>query len=872
MLVDAVRAKGWSNRDVGREVLAAWKRRERRGSYPKAEAIAVKVGLLAKGNATWWINHEKALEALAELLHCKSDDLLPRDAARRPAQVEFAEFAEMAGLLPGQEPCAVNPDGWLGAYVEAAVRQGGRWWFAVPAGGGKSLAVRLLKERLGTDAVVMTARTLFEAARQAKDADALVVEIDYEDRVSDVASLTELSQRRGPTCVLAAFERPENASNNTWNACTFSLHRNWREQLVGWLRSRVPVPERLDIDAVLTWLETVDPRGTVFSTPGDLVSLVARIYRSGIPERSVGLGDLASEWLSQTLGGGGDAWLRRFGRDAIERMVGERVRRLDLALEPLSVSAWADLLPVEMLRSRSEPSPAKGGKKTKRDVGIEPDPGSTNARDVIHALADGGVLRAARGGLDVFPNWARAGIERDAIQREVRSSSAVRWGLWANDASRKDSVDDALDAMGPNELVRATSKIQNEDDLASIAACEALFSAFGRRFTVSAWRPVGDAIAILQALGIRQLRLLDRNEGFGAPSPRIPLTRQLDVDARRETNWWKEAWTFSLAVPRPDSVKPDPGWQLPGWARDLGLRDAPHLSHVLGYSQNQLRDDDPWILGVLRTARVAVRACRDAELPDDVDLCLLTWVVIDGPSRGWRIGRVLASSLVGSRVLDHVSELLRREPEDVRTAAVAEVWRALLQVDAYANPLYALRMLRDGHRTFFDLLTTHVPLDAFTAAFTGVDLLHTGDAFARLLPEVPERLSRPMILMIAAQARAANSPIWNLDANIVNAFGHDQLDVLIDLAAERFSVGGAAAKRVWALDPPRALNESLNALRAGVEFASIWFYAAPPEHLPPMLDAILELGIRPAWMKRWLVMVLPRAATHAPRVFDLLTT
>ncbi|MGN6105876.1 MAG: hypothetical protein ACTHU0_12290 [Kofleriaceae bacterium] len=874
MLVNAIRAMGWSNRDAGREVLAAWKRHERLGKYPKPEAIAVKIGLLANGNATWWLNHEKALEALAELLHCRPDDLLPRDAERRPAQIHFAEFGEIAGLLPGQEPCAVNPDGWLGTYVRASLRRGGRWWFAVPPGGGKSLAVRVLKERADTNAVVTTARTLFDAARQAKDAEALVVEVDHEDPASDIATMKELSQRVAPTCILAAFERPGSASNDGWNARTFALHSNWREQLVGWLRSRVPSPDRLDTNAILTWLETVDPIGSVFTTPGDLVSIVAHIYRTGIPERSVGLGELANEWLSQAVGGDGDAWLRRFGREAVERLGGERVRRLDLALEPLSTSTWAGLLPEDLLRPSSEPSPAKRGNKAKRDVGSEPAAVFTNAREAVHALADRGVLRATLGGgLDMFPNWVRAGIERDAIQHQVRSSNAAGWGLWANDASRKGAVDDALDAMGPNELVRAASKIHSGDDLASIAASEALFSAFGRRFTVSAWRPIGEAIAILQDLGLRQLRLLDRNERFGAPSRSLPLTRHRpNANSRWETDWWKEAWAFSFAVPKPDSVQPDPGWRLPAWARGLGLRDAPHLSHVLGYSRDPLRDDDPWILGVLRTARAAVRACQDAELPDDVDLCLLTWVVIDGPSRGWRIGKSLASSLVGTRVLDYVYELIRREPEDVCIAAVSEAWRALLQVDAYANPLYALRMLRDAHRTFFDLLTTHLPLDVFTAAFTGVDLLHTGDVFTRLLPEIPDRLSRPLIRIIAAQAGATNVPIWNLDADVVKAFGHDQFDVLVDLTAERFLIGGVAAKRAWTLDHQRSLDESLNALRAGIESASTWFYAAPLEHLPPMLHAIRELGVRPAWVQRWLATVLSRAGTHAPLVFEMMTT
>jgi hypothetical protein len=88
--------------------------------------------------------------------------------------------------------------------------------------------------------------------------------------------------------------------------------------------------------------------------------------------------------------------------------------------------------------------------------------------------------------------------------------------------------------------------------------------------------------------------------------------------------------------------------------------------------------------------------------------------------------------------------------------------------------------------------------------------------------------------------------------------------VLVDLTTERFAIGGVAAKRVWALDHQRSLDESLSALRAGAESASTWYCAAPPEHLPPLLDAIGELAVRPAWIRRWLATLVPRAGTRAP--------
>src|SRR5579863_4058134 len=117
-LAALLKAKGWSDRKAGAEVLARWRRRDRRAKFPKAEGIAVKIGLLREARDTWWRNHPHALASLAELLACRPEDLLPPGGA--VGAVDFVEFRELAPLLPGQEPAHLRIDGSIGSLAEAA--------------------------------------------------------------------------------------------------------------------------------------------------------------------------------------------------------------------------------------------------------------------------------------------------------------------------------------------------------------------------------------------------------------------------------------------------------------------------------------------------------------------------------------------------------------------------------------------------------------------------------------------------------------------------------------------------------------------------------------------------------------------------------
>ena len=854
-LAVALDAKDLSHRRAGEEVLAAWKKRERRSSYPTSAAIGAKIGLLAKGNRTWWRNHERALDALADVLACKPSDLLPT-AEAGPALIGFPDFAEMAGLLPGQDPCAVNADGWLGTRVDAALHEGGRWWFLASPGSGKSLAVRVLRQRRGSTIVSTTTRTLAEAVRDAKDDVPIVIEVEHADPSTNVSALIELTNHHASVCVLAPFGRPQEIDG--WTDHVWGLEPGWDERLIAWVQTRLPSDRRVDPSDILDWLDVIDPRRQVFETPGDLMPLIARASRAGLPTRKEGLSGFAREWLAQKCTTISEPWLRRIGPEVLQHLVTQHLHRVDLPATPLSISAWAELVPVDVLAPQPKAPSPRLAKKTSAATTTSLEPTSMLPVEVIHALADSGLLQTFEGHLDTFPRWVRVALERDVIVDTVKRGDTA-WALWAVDESRHDLVDDAIDALTPTDLIKAISRVESDnDDLAHVAAIEALFSAVGRRMLNTTWRPTTEMMPTLQQLGLRQLRLLDTSPQLVSDASLVPLTRYRPNDQGWDASWLAEAWTFSVNVPRPPTA-PEAAWQLPGWATDLRIAAAPSLPFPVRDAGRMLR--------LLRAARTVVERTSDEDLPAKVDLLLLPWIVIDGSLHRWKLEERHTQAFFGSVTLSLIGELLKGEPDHVCERAVTTAWPALLA--RFSDPFEVLRFLREQHNSFFDVVVEHVPLSVFEDAITGMKTSRFEPKVAALVA-LPERLRRCALRAVAQLTISTRHPIWKLD-EVVAGLNHDDIDLLVEFAAERYSVGRAATSRVWELDPDRALAEALNALTKSAESKGWWFYNAPGTYLTPLLDEIRDLKPRPAWTRRWLATVLSRAGTQATRVFTMMS-
>lgn len=866
-LAEALAAKGWSNRKTGAEVLAVWRRHERRPKYPTEASVAVKLGALIGGDATWWRRQPHALAALAEVLTCAVDDVLPQGVTR-VGGVEFRELPELPPLLTAREPCPVGVGGgWLGSLALDELESGAHTWIVAASGSGKSLAVRLLRQQLGSRVTVLSVRRLFDAAREAKDNVPLLVEVFGVDPATDEGALVELTRRKAATCVLAPFYRtPLEPSHRKWSDPDWEMRTDWRELFSAWVQTRLPHPERIDLEDVHGWLQHVDPDGRLFKTPGHLLALLAQAYRSGLPSARRPLQALVDESLAQVLGAAAHPWLRQLGVPAIEALLRGRLGCVDLALQPLSPEDWSALMPTNLTSAstKSPPLSPRKGSKIVDKIDRTPPPEAPPPLQAVQLLVDEGVLQAQSDGrLDAAP-WIRAGIERDAVVREVKSGG-VEWPLWAADESRRQSVDDALDSLFPADLIAATRRALAADRsaLTSVAATEALFSAVARRMMneQDEWRPTPEMESVLQDLGQRQLALLVAASTDSTRVPAVPVTRKRsEYSESLVAESLAQAWTFSFAVPRPKGLAPEPGWSLPGWSTKLMLCDAP--THIPRPNPTT-PEERTAISRLLRIARNAVRACADGQPPSSVPELLLPWVTIDGPAKGWTLAKESRRSLLRSVPGEIVGRLLQREPSTVRAQASDIAWQAALE--EYGDPLAALV---NFSQPLGDMVKNCVSAERFAAAFTPavIESMHSSAALAQL----PERLLRAALSAFAEYASRTGKPV-SAAAEAVTRLGPADLELLVEFVAEKYGVGVDSARRVWHFDPDRALDEARQALSdVANERSYAWFFSAPRDRFPVLLDALASAEQEPSWRTRWLVAVLPRAGRIAPRVFEMM--
>jgi hypothetical protein len=864
-------AKGWSDRHAGEEVLARWRQLEKRGEYPKAASIGVKVGRLKKGKKhddTWWRGHGQrhALAALAELLQCKPQDLL---GGRVPLEaIGFAEFPELGVILPGQEACALRRDGWLGSFARRAMQQSKSAWIVAPPGAGKSLAIRVLGQEEDRWAAI-TARTLHGALRGVDPHRPLLVEVERAEPASDDIALADVAKRPAHVCVLSAYLPPALQGPRGRMCADWRPDPGWQESFVRWAKGRLDQPERLDVQDILEWLGVVDPRGNLFSTPGDLLPLLARAYRAGLPLQREGLQGLAEEWMARTLGSSSNAWLRWVGSAAVKALLAQRLASTGVALAPLSVDAWAKLLPTSLAPADVTEAPSRS-KRVKKDEGRREPPSQGSPLEAVGALCDVGALRTGEnGGLDVFPAWLRVAVERDVIGRAVKEGAVDNWALASVDDTRRSAVDDALDALAPFDLVKASTKVlaSESSDLSSVAAAEALFAAIGRRL-MSGWNPAAEMVPTLQRLGLRQLELVDRFPKVGELLA-LPLTRRRTLDADPWMRWQAtcraEAWTFSFEVNRPQTVRVEAGWTLPGWASGVRLASAPPLPSL----RNKDSLDPTMVRGLLKAARRVLAACGDAAVPTEVSDIFLPWVAIDGEAHGWRLEKSFGQLLLNRAGLaDCIADLLREEPIESRARFAVRVWPALAAAESH--PIFGLRRLRDEHWPLFDLLAAHWPLDVVVDALAADPITHLTDLGA-IATTFPPNLRRAVLLAVARRLRDSGSHQFGELEPVVGHLGLEDLDVLIEFASHKYALGAAAVRHVWALDPERAFAEASRSLKAKDDAASLWwFHWAPPAWRTRLLDLLREHASDVSWAARWLADSLPVAGPQAPRVFTMM--
>lgn len=871
-----LQAKGLSDREAGRRVLAAWKLLEPRANLPTNASIAAKLGHLKRGQTTWWENHPQARRALADVLGTTAEDLLERSDAQA-GDIVFREFPELPPLQIHEEPCFFSSrQGWLGAFATRSLQQGQHAWIVAPAGSGKTLAIEVLRRNAPQNVQVVTLNDLAEAARQDPKVP-LLVEIERACDATDGLALVELTQRRTHTCILAPFPRPacEREPHPRWSDHAWQLEQEWRARLVGWVHGRLPNAGQLDVDNFVEWLEAIDPTGTMIATPGELLSLVAWAFRWGTPTSRIKLTSVADDWFDRSIGS--HPWLRHHGRRAIRALVRRRIERLDVSRAPLSMDVWATLLPTEATPSLPEQAirqqlefVATGRSLKERQKRVEEGSAAliTNQpAEAIVALVERGLLRVCSNGhLDVYPGWARLALERDAFLDSIKSGDSKTWGLWAVDQSRRAGVDGALDECSPPDMINLASKLlhEPEQELATVAAIEALFSALGRRM-LEGWSPSEQHFPILQQLGLRQIRQLSPIFDVHGEPP-LPVTRRpRDYDDAVHAQWFAEAWTFSLLVPPAEPIVQYACWHLPGWASEVHLTSCPRHLPFPSLSQRQSAGS---YLRLIEAARGVLKRLSNEQLRAAVAPAFQVAVWIDGPRRGWNPTKEQFEALISSQVAAIVGSFLRGEPPDVQAKVVESIWPFIVE-KGNGNPVHGLQVLGRVAPDLLDLVGATIPTEVFERDMAQAPL---DDDIAPFLEMLPQRLRGSTLRVVAQLARTAGaSGLFGLK-NVVAYLGAEDLDTLVDLAGAGFGIGYAAAARAWSLDPRRALAEAEAAIVAAQGQArGTWFGTAPRDATRDLLALLEAHRERPNdWAAPWLARRLPIAGTEAPRVFCLL--
>jgi hypothetical protein len=844
-------AQRLSDRKLGAKVLEGWRKIEkRRDEFPQSEAIGVKIGLLRRADTKWWSNQRGALQALAQILGCEPEEIVAPDDTQ-VGGIVISAFSDLSPILPGQEGCQIRDDGsWIGAWVSTLIWQESRSWVVAPSGSGKSLTLDVLQQRYGTRVATRRCRRLVDAARMATATVPIVVEVSERDPATDEGALAELSKASTNVCVLAPFSGAlvRQHLRVRWREVKWAPNADWRERLVKWANARAPKPADLDVEEVLDFLQGLDPEERLFTTPEDVLVVASRAYRSGLPRARSALRELAREHLGRVFSGSDVPWVRDFAVAAVDALIEARLSSSDFPLAPLTLEAWARLFPATLTPS----SLARPTDKTKvRSIDA---PGAMQA---LRLLVEHGVLRTQGDGHFDFAPWVRAGVEREVIARLVNAPD-LDWALLAVEPSRRTAVDGALDATSPSSLLRLVRSVLSADssELRTVAAIESLFAAVARRLAAG-WSVPPEAVGDLQQLGLRQLELVrGLPEGRGFPG-HPPLSRQtLEYRGDVTAAWIGEAWTFSFGVDAP-VCEGDPGWILPGWSSDLRLEQAPSgLPLPQAYQR------------LLAAGRPAVRACKDRSIPAEIPYCLLPWVIIDGPGRGWELTKNVQYGLFHTNgAAESVGRLLQAEPPEVRIQGARTAWAAAL-AETEGHALNALDLTAKASRALHQVIVENVPLEDFASSFRSAPPF-TMDA-GHILKELPLRLLRPALVALVERVERDKQPAHDLEP-ILETLGEEDLELLLRFGANGYSQGYAAARRVWSLAPDTARERLRAALASGERLAQVWFDTAPADRLEDLLGILGGLGVgAPSWCASWIASVLPRAGRSAPAAYSLL--
>lgn len=931
MLEKRIRERYGSNMKLAKELHPAWKRVEPKAAKKQAIAsLATQIGRLIAGVTTWWKNHPKASEELAELLELEVEDLFPTGAHPTVDQrLPFPEFPMLKPLALHEEPFAVSGHGWLASLIATEANQ--HRWITAPAGAGKSLVIRWLasKAELRGGVIGRSVRTLGEAIEIADPARPLVVEVEQAEPRADREALRLLGLRTQATTVLAAFPIPRQAtlrhtspdptvpswsrpsdnhadSNHgpTWGEMAWRGADDWRLRFLFWIQERLADSARdhlFDANEVVIWLNQHDPEEVLVRTPGEVLALSSVAFVRGLPkERSL---VTVAEHFRDRLVAGTSAnteesrhFWRHFGGRTWNRIHGVRWENLGDSLSGLSDDAWERLIPDELTpphkaadvrKPLMEIAAARGARARKQKVEEVSAEILVPARtQVIAMFKEDGILRGAEDGrLALFPRFAVEGSMLSCATQNIRNRHAD-WGTWAANEARSKVVDEVLHALPAAELreaVRRAVRTFDKTKLSSVAAIEALFSTSAQRLVDDPDLAKG-RIEEFQRLGIAQAELLfdPWNDPFNPHY--LTRTRYREGQFDRAT-WYCDSWAFTLRVPRPDGfTHPALEWRFPGWTESLSLARLPrNMPSTYWQGNSGEHVVPPEIVTLAMLACEVVPRCSDATLPVDLQgRLLLPAALLVAPEKNWSIQGRHIRALGRAWDANFLAWALEQLPRGEREAVIRWLWPACLDVrrdplpprpEEQADFILRLAWLLWDVPGIFQVVTENVPLELVAQSMRdfGVTSNVHAEAVTQLFPALPERLRLP-ILRFWANPPGATPPNFADVREMLELIHIDDVELLLELAgtSDR-SATAEYTQLIWRHDAARALKEARDAVRTGSEGAQAWCWFSNDATNSEVLDELEALGTPPSWAHRWALNRLSKGGPLATRLYALLS-
>lgn len=576
-----------------------------------ARSLGAKLSELNRGVVTWWRSRPHAAQALGQALDIDVASFIDADSASRRGLWSFDEFPELEAInLASDEPATIHRVKPLGAapvfdrllesWFTLALEKGnehrrltgpqeGISWLYVPSGNGLDLLLARIEARQRVP--VTRAATLGEACMATPRSGPVVLAPAGQIQSEDLLHLTLVPPQQ-PVLVVSNQRLPHSETQSLirtplpsweWLAAApaerarlslgsghggehgglwdekeirefeLTLDVDWREELLGWLETRLGRTDTLfSASGLSAWLDAFDPDEVFFPDPRAVLSLARLCHQSGerrLPKPSQAD---AGRRLLQGLGALDSRYL-----DLLRRLT--VVAWLDVQ-RPWGVSRpWQDWMGTEskprapVAASRSQVGRPRSA-VTKPSLVISSPPIDREAALKLQIL-----IPTASGEYRLRSPAEASLMLRDLLLGWLHEGDADCWASpTVGDEQRQKLVDAALRGLNTREVEKLCLQSLGLEPWTcqSIGASEALFVAAGLKMAEGQLSYTPDLGRLLDVLFAR----CGTDQGFNT----FPLGRSLHSTSQK-LDWIHACWGWSLRSPSPSLLPSHARNWFPVW-------------------------------------------------------------------------------------------------------------------------------------------------------------------------------------------------------------------------------------------------------------------------------------------------------------------